>query len=39
MIKKVNNTVLWIYVIRDLNGVERVGTFYEKKLQKLNQKE
>ena len=30
MIKKVKNTVLWAYVISDLNGEKFVGTFYEK---------
>ena len=39
MIKKVKNTVPWTYVINDLNGEEIVGTFYEKELQKTNQKE
>ena len=39
MIKKVNNTVLWIYVIKDLNVEEIVGAFYEKELQKTNQQE
>ena len=34
VIKKVKNTVPWIYVISDLNGEEIVGTFYEKELQK-----
>ena len=29
----------WTYVIRDLKGEEIVGTFYEKELQKTNQKE
>ena len=29
----------WTYVIRDLNGEEIIGTFYEKELQKTNQKE
>ena len=29
----------WTYVIRDLNGEEIVARFYEKKLQKTNQKE
>ena len=38
-IKKVKNTVPWIYVINDLNGKEIVGTFYEKEFQKTNQKE
>ena len=31
--------MLWTYVINDLNGAEIVGTFYEKELQKTNQKE
>ena len=39
MIKTVKNTVLWIYVINDLNGEEIVGTFYGKEFQKTNQKE
>ena len=39
VIKKVQNTVPWTYVINDLNGEEIVGTFYEKELQKTNQKE
>ena len=30
MIKKVKNTVPWTYVISHLNGVEIIGTFYEK---------
>ena len=29
----------WTYVIRGLNGEEIIGTFYEKELQKTNQKE
>ena len=29
----------WTYVISDLNGEEIVGSFYEKELQKTNQKE
>ena len=29
----------WTYVISDLNGEETVGSFYEKDLQKTNQKE
>ena len=29
----------WTYVISNLNGQEIVGTFYEKELQKSNQKE
>ena len=39
VIKKVNNTVPWTYVTNDLNGEEIIGTFYEKELQKTNQKE
>ena len=39
MIKKVNNTVPWMYVIEDLKGEEIVGKFYKKELQKSNQKE
>ena len=39
VIKKVKNTVPWRYVINDLNGEEIVETFYEKELQKTNQKE
>ena len=27
--------MLWTYVINDLNGDEIIGTFYEKKLQKI----
>ena len=39
VIKKVKDTVLWTYVINDLNGEEIIGTFYEKELQKTNQEE
>ena len=39
IIKKIKNTVPWAYVISDLNGEEIVGGFYEKELQKTNQKE
>ena len=39
MIKKVRNTVPWTYVISDLKVEEIVGTFYEKEVQKTNQKE
>ena len=34
--KKVKNTLLWTYVINDLNGEEIIETFYEKELQKAN---
>ena len=39
MIKQVKNSVPWTYVINDLKAEEIVGTFYEKELQKANQKE
>ena len=39
VIKKVKNTVPWTYVINDLNDEEIIGTFYEKELEKTNQKE
>ena len=39
VIKKVKNTVPWTYIINDVNGEEIIGRFYEKELQKPNQKE
>ena len=39
VMSKIKNTVLWTYVIIDLNGEEIIETFYEKGLQKANQKE
>ena len=39
MISKIKNTVPWRYVISDLNSAEIIGSFYEKELQKTNQKE
>ena len=39
VIKKVKNTIPWIYIINDLNGEEIIGTFSEKELQKTNKKE
>ena len=39
VVSKIKNKVSWIYVINDLNGEEITGTFYEKELQKTNQKE
>ena len=39
IISKIKNTVPWTYVINDLNKEEIIGTFYEKELQKTNQKE
>ena len=38
MIKEIKNKVPWTYVINDRNGEEIIGTFYEKELQKTNQK-
>ena len=34
VVSKIKNTVLWTYVISDLNGEEITGSFYEKELQK-----
>ena len=39
VIKKVKSTVLWTYVINDLNSEEITRTFYEKQLEKANQEE
>ena len=39
IIKKIKNTVLWTYVLIDLNGEDIIGTFYENELQKNDQKE
>ena len=39
LLKNVKNTVPWTYVIKDLNGEEITGTFYEKELQKKDQEE
>ena len=39
VVSKIKNAVPWTYVINDLNGEEITGTFYEKELQKTNQKE
>ena len=38
VIKEIKNTVSWTCVINDLNGEEISGTFYEKELQKKNQR-
>ena len=38
VINKVNDTVLWTYVVNDLNGEQITENFYEKELQKINQK-
>ena len=39
VVSKIKNTVPWTYVINDLNGAKIIQTFYEKELQKTNQKE
>ena len=39
IVSKTENTVPWTYVISDLNGEEIARSFYEKELQKTNQKE
>ena len=39
VISKIKNTVPLTYVTNDLNGEEITGSFYEKELQKTNQKE
>ena len=39
VIRKVRKTVPWTYVTNDLNEEEIVGTYYERELQKTNQKE
>ena len=36
VIKKIENTVPWTYVIDDLNGEEITGTFYEKEFRKID---
>ena len=38
VLTKVQNTVPWKYVMNDLNNEEIIGAFYEKELQKTNQK-
>ena len=35
----IKDTVPYTYIINDLNGEQIIGTFYEKELQKTNQKE
>ena len=39
VVNKIQNTVPWTYLINDLNGEEIKGSFYEKELQKTDQKE
>ena len=39
VVSKIKNTVPWTYIINDLNGQKITEAFYEKELQKTNQKE
>ena len=39
VVNKIQNTVPWTYLINDLNGEEIKSSFYEKELQKTDQKE
>ena len=39
LLAKLKIQFCWTYVINDLNGEGIIGTFYEKELQKTNQKE
>ena len=39
IIKKIKNTLPWIYVINDLKGEEIIGTFFENELQGTKQNE
>ena len=39
VVSKIKNTVPWTYIASDLNGKKIIGSFYEKELQKTNQKE
>ena len=39
IVNKIKNTVPWTYTISDLNDEQIIGSFYEKELQKTNQKE
>ena len=39
IVNEIKNTVPWTYTINDLNGKPITETFYEKELQKTNQKE
>ena len=39
VISKIKITVPWTYTINDLNSEEIIGSFYQKELQKTNQKE
>ena len=39
VVNKVQNAVPWTYLINDLNGEEIKGSFYEKELQKTDEKD
>ena len=39
IVNKIKNTVPWTYTISDLNVEQIIGSFFEKELQKTNQKE
>ena len=39
VVSKIKNTVPWTYLINYLNREELIGVFYEKELQKTNEKE
>ena len=39
VVSKIKNTLPWTYIINDFKDEEIIGTFYEKELQKTNQKE
>ena len=39
VIRKIQNTVPWTYLINDLSGEKVMGSFYEKEFQKTDQKE
>ena len=39
IVNGIKNIVPWTYTINDLNGKKVIGTFYEKELQKTNQRE
>ena len=39
IVNKIKKAVPWTYTISDLNGEQIIGSFYEKELQKTNQKE
>ena len=38
VIMEIKNTVPWTYVTNDINSEESIGAFYEKELQKIDQK-